>query len=742
MVLNGVALSLFGITQFFTSPRSVLYWTYPTLGQVFGPFVSRNLFPFYVNCCIGLALGLLLARRDAGEHHSRKSRHSGSASIVLIKQSITESVSQWLNDAPSLWLLVATAFMVSTVAFTLSRGGMLGAASGLIMIAFLGSPRAGFAKRTAGVLAITGLAFLFAALIGLPLIEARLQTFWTPEKVDTARIPLWQRTFPKVVEFPLWGSGLGTFQYVELWSRGEVPVATAQADSNLSLEPLVYEHAHNDYLEVLIELGVPGLLVILAVLTFVVHYGLCATQRRHVSRSRGLACGLMFGLTAVAVQSFVDFGMRAPAIACIVTIICAMICGLGVKPAHSRNSEQRTAAPSASHGSWHLPSRFLGAAVCGAVLVLAGLLICLDQWRAHRVDRLQAAAALVAADEPDRRKIQELYLEAAARLAPRDATVQMELAKCRLDLFRDEADQLARKEKLRVFIDSFAAAPTFVGAIAATQPPPILAQAWTAHWIARDLLAAQAVEDARHTAFYPGLGNCLAARNACPLMPEPHLVLALNADRLVNAEPPRAYLDRAEMLAPRLPDIWYYSGIDHLANNQRDAAFSDWKKCLTLSDRFLNAILIRALQPAAGLTNPNDILEKVLPDQPDVIVAAALRLFPNENTKRYRLAYFHAAVDAYHGQANSLTLQQLKRQVQLEVELGYAPKQVEAAVKEFLERFPFNLEARVLLAKLYFDHGSVTEAERELAAVLALQPGYADARELNEQMSNKRSHLP
>src|SRR5262249_37239112 len=61
--LNGTLLCLFGLIQYFTSPRELLYWSVPSIGQVFGPFVSRNQFAFYVNLCIGLALGLVLAQR-------------------------------------------------------------------------------------------------------------------------------------------------------------------------------------------------------------------------------------------------------------------------------------------------------------------------------------------------------------------------------------------------------------------------------------------------------------------------------------------------------------------------------------------------------------------------------------------------------------------------------------------------------------------------------------------------------
>ena len=65
-IVNGALLSLFGLVQFCTSPRDNLYWRIAvTNGAVFGPFVNRDHFAFYINLCIGLGLGLLLSLRES-----------------------------------------------------------------------------------------------------------------------------------------------------------------------------------------------------------------------------------------------------------------------------------------------------------------------------------------------------------------------------------------------------------------------------------------------------------------------------------------------------------------------------------------------------------------------------------------------------------------------------------------------------------------------------------------------------
>src|SRR5262249_538671 len=57
--VNGALLTLFGLVQLVGSPPQLLYWSVPTRGQIFGPFINRNHFAGYVNLCAGLGVGLL-----------------------------------------------------------------------------------------------------------------------------------------------------------------------------------------------------------------------------------------------------------------------------------------------------------------------------------------------------------------------------------------------------------------------------------------------------------------------------------------------------------------------------------------------------------------------------------------------------------------------------------------------------------------------------------------------------------
>ena len=86
-----------------TRPRTLAALALAVPGVPYGPFVCKNHFPFYLNMCIGLGAGFLFARQQSG--HSDRS--------------------DLLHDPAALWTCVALALMVSSVAFSFSRGGVV-----------------------------------------------------------------------------------------------------------------------------------------------------------------------------------------------------------------------------------------------------------------------------------------------------------------------------------------------------------------------------------------------------------------------------------------------------------------------------------------------------------------------------------------------------------------------------------------------------------------------------------------
>jgi O-antigen ligase len=722
-VLNGVALCLFALVQYFTSSGNTLYWTYPSAGRVFGPFVSKNLFPFYVNVCIGLGLGLLLARWREAEH-GRHSRLAPDRPVVRRPfAALGDVVNHLLQDAASLWLLVGVALMAGTVAFSMSRGGFVALVGALgLGLVLLRSP-SGTWVRVVIVVAVGGLTLLFLSWFGLAAVQERLGTLAEPDKADPIRVPLWLRVLPVVPEFPVWGTGLGTFEYVELWRRGQDPLdPNAVRDDTLATESLRIDHAHNDYLEILVEAGVPGLLLLLAALALVYRYGLHAVFRPHSRRTASLAVGGLCGLTAVAIHSVVDFGLRAPAMALLTAVVAALVCAVGSKGHCTRGLYPAD--------EWQL--RLGGVApVAGALtLVFLGLLLCTHLWREHRVERLEAAALNVPAHAPDRYDRRIAYLQAAVRLAPGRAPLRMDLAQAYAERMEAGLARLDREGRLRIAADSV----LLGGSLPVGLPASAGAAAWPATWLGRGAQVVRVQEDLLRESMTAAVANYVAARNACPLLPEAQLGLGLNAHRLPGAQAAQVYFRRAKFLAPRTPEVWYYSGLDHLARNELEPTWQDWRECLKLSDRYLDAILY----PSVRLLKAPDLLAKVLPDRPERIVKAADRLFARADGKqagadKVQAEYLRAALASLDRQEQPLSSGQLLLKARVQDRLGQGAE-AEKTYRAVLSLDAQNAEARYELAVLLHRRKQDREAMRQVVVLLNVAPGHGPGRKLYEEL--------
>src|SRR5439155_4581372 len=275
-----------------------------------------------------------------------------------------------------------------------------------------------------------------------------------------------------------------------------------------------------------------------------------------------------------------------------------------------------------SAGVWTLRLGGVAPIAAALLIVLAGLALFAHGWKAHRLERLRAAAARFPADQPDRAAAQLPFLEAAARLAPDDATVRLELAQAHLDVLRSQVARIDQRDRVAGVGDALLAAPSLVGLQACGFPVLVSCSSWEAGRLARTVLSSGARQQRASQHLPPALAHCRAARNNSPLMPEPHLALALYAQEFDKADSPRDYLRRVMLLVPRLPDVWYYSGVDYLAHNQEEPAWQEWRHSLELSDSFLEPILARGVRSLKS----DDLLRKLLPEQPDVILRAAARL--------------------------------------------------------------------------------------------------------------------
>jgi len=177
--------------------------------------------------------------------------------------------------------------------------------------------------------ALGGLAVVLLALfLFLPSDELVLNFGGAASEAATGRWPIWKDTLHLIAAYPLFGSGLGTY----------FPALLRYQTAALSVS---WPQAHNDYLQLLSELGAIGFLIpaILLALAFGNAVRVASSGDTAQRRLLGLAC--VGGMAAILIHSLADFNLYIPANA----MVFAWISGLSAALTIGAPSSQPEASP-------------------------------------------------------------------------------------------------------------------------------------------------------------------------------------------------------------------------------------------------------------------------------------------------------------------------------------------------------------------------------------------------------------
>ena len=265
-----------------------------------GPYVNRNHFAGLLGMLLPLALAFAVARRSGREPVDE------------------ESLRWWLTrpEAQKVLLgLAAAALLFAALLFSRSRMGLLSTLAALLLMGglWVGSER-GDRRRLAVVSlgAVLAGAAALAVWIGIDPVVARFEAGGLG---DTGRLPIWSDTL-RLAGANLWlGTGWGTF------ARAYPAVQTAHLNGFVI-------HAHNDYLEHVVELGLPGALWLWAGIAGVYFRALRTFLGGVELRRRPWLWGAAGSLTAILLHSLADFNLYIPANALVFSLVLGMAYGL------------------------------------------------------------------------------------------------------------------------------------------------------------------------------------------------------------------------------------------------------------------------------------------------------------------------------------------------------------------------------------------------------------------------------
>jgi O-antigen ligase len=210
-------------------------------------------------------------------------------------------------------MIYLTVLMLAALILSLSRGGWIGFLIGLVFMAIALVTNRYFEHRKL-IAALAG-GFVVVALVVLastPVVE-RIRTFEQRGQIPSFndRMRVWGGTVEMIQDYPLLGTGPGTFATV--FTQYQPPGFVSR-----------YFMAHNDYLHFTSEVGLP--LVAILVWMIIALYRRGFRKLKNPSRLvRGATLGAMCGVTAILFHSILDFNLHIPANAILFTVFAAIV---------------------------------------------------------------------------------------------------------------------------------------------------------------------------------------------------------------------------------------------------------------------------------------------------------------------------------------------------------------------------------------------------------------------------------
>ncbi len=343
----GFAEAFYGLAMYFHGKLSILGFERTGSVGAWGTFVNKNHFAGYVGMAMLISIGYLVAHTPLPENTRN------------MRQYISEFFRNPRSSVICL-LVLAVGLMALGISFSNSRMGTIALLGSIVLMM---SVLIGSRRKKSGILLFTvilAVTFL-VAIYGTSHLEGRFDNVF--DHFKERRLVIWGNTLDLVKDYPLMGSGLGTFRSVfQLYT----PVGWTG----------ITKHAHNDYLEILSETGILGLTMAGLALLYFIHIISRLWKTSTIERRDMVSLGTFCAVIYILVFSISDFNLQIPANAYLFSISAAMSYAILAR-APQKNMVMVNSNPK------HTMRRVMSAGMLLSLVPLIALSI--GQWRAEHL---------------------------------------------------------------------------------------------------------------------------------------------------------------------------------------------------------------------------------------------------------------------------------------------------------------------------------------------------------------------
>jgi O-antigen ligase len=291
-------ISLFGIVQRFTSEGTIYWFQKLTLGgDPFGPFVNRNHFAGFAELTVPVGLALMIfrgLRRD-------------------------------MFPLASLLTIVP----IGALILSGSRGGIVGFVFQLVVLAFMArSRKRGIEAPRLAVLALVGFAAItLIGWLGVSKVIERFSTLHAGDITLSRRATMVRGAAEVFLSHPIVGCGLGSI--IAVYPQFEIVY-----------DGRVVDHVHNDYMELLAEMGLLGAMCGSAFLWILFRDARECFVAEQGHFSRAIHAAAIAALCGLLLHSLVDFNLHIPSNA-VLFLLQAHLATAAPLPSVSRKTRRR-----------------------------------------------------------------------------------------------------------------------------------------------------------------------------------------------------------------------------------------------------------------------------------------------------------------------------------------------------------------------------------------------------------------